>query len=131
MRMVPIDAYHKIRPAHLQWMVDACGGPVAFWCDVWRVADGGWRVYTLQDGELAVEDTRIAVLVRSGGVRRCVNFGTELELMGQVLSENLEKWVTGVAPIDDLQLCAGGQVFFWNEVGTPIVLKRTRAHISM
>lgn len=123
MRMVPIDAFDNIAPANLQWVVDACGGPAAFWCEVWKMADADWRVHILQHDTLAVEDTRVAVLVRGGGVERCTNIGVELELFSQMLSKDVESSLGRSLRRNHPACGPGAVVYIWTKVGVTFVLQ--------
>lgn len=125
MRMVPIDALDNITPANLQWVVDACGGPAAFWCEVWKMADADWRVHILQHDTLAVEDTRVAVLVRGGGVERCVNIGVELELFSQMLSKDVESSLSRSLRRNHPACGPGAVVYIWTKVGVTLVSQDT------
>ncbi|OJT03261.1 hypothetical protein TRAPUB_6128 [Trametes pubescens] len=117
MRMVPVDAYNNITAANLEWVVDACGGSVALWCEVWKIVDAGWRVHILNDEKLAVEDTRVAVLVRGGGVERCVNIGVELELLSQFLSKDVESSLSRSLRRNHPACGPGALVYIWTKDG--------------
>ncbi len=116
MRMVPVDVFNNITATNLEWVVDACGGSAVFWCEVWKIADAGWRVHILEDDKLAVEDTRVAVLVRGGGVERCINFGVELELLNQVLSKDVESSLSRSLRRDYPACGPGALVYIWTKV---------------
>lgn len=116
MKMVPMVYSHHVALASMDWLPPACGGPELITCDIWQPKQASWEVYATKDGNLPVADSPPTILMRVGGVSRCLNFGVEVEMLNQHFSNAFPEHPAGVLPRQFLDQTAGAHVIVWTEV---------------
>lgn len=117
MKQVPLQGAGECLSATIDWVVDASGGSLGFWCDMWCVEDTGWKVRTIKDGPVAVVEPRAAILIRVGGVERCLNFGVELEMLAYLFGKRTMRfYAPAFSHGEFLDVVAGAQVIIWTAV---------------
>lgn len=117
MKMEPVDTSNNLDVSNIDWIIEACGGDSAFWCEIWSMQQAGWEVYALGDPKVPVLDSRAAILMRVGGVARCLNFGDEVEMLNRHFSIGFQKSLQGDFPRAFSEYAAWAQVIIWAEVG--------------
>ncbi|KAL1939757.1 hypothetical protein VTO73DRAFT_9790 [Trametes versicolor] len=117
MKMEPVDTSNNLDVSNIDWIIEACGGDSAFWCEIWSMQQAGWEVYALGDPKVPVLDSRAAILMRVGGVARCLNFGDEVEMLNRHFSIGFQKSLQGDFPRTFSEYAAWAQVIIWAENG--------------